>query len=510
MKDDLLDEFEQMFEPSLPKKEQQPADLDDVDLYLDGGAYEMQKEIALEQLEDMKRNMSPQQFEKEFMQVPNYEPMPQGMKEAQQRNGVRDHGLESDKLITGSFEYTDETKTVVYFKEHPKGVVAIQNPNYIDANIISIMERRFPNCSYMGRAPYVIWKPEEKEVDLFTTPIVNESEIEEEDSIPEVVVTDNSINLEVNIKSPEENVIEHPTVDLGEIPPATTFKIEPLLDDKGQVDLFSVSNEDDKFLPEPIIVDHLNLLEKVQPEEALTNIELNKPIIEKDGLLSRCVTETPLLDKALKQSEPSNTMINTELLEQVTISSEDKTPEELIAIIRSSPVQYFTGNEVTTERPVQIEGKDFITLTVLGNPNAQKRHKTFKMGAKNINIQGHDISVGGRNVNTDPSAGAKADFLAIVQKEAPSSPLLGPLKLSVHCFFPRPTSHYRSGKNSHILKDDHPEWHISRPDTDNCLKFVMDSLNGVFWKDDSQICSTEASKKYDDSSPRTVIIISRP
>lgn len=200
---------------------------EDVDLFLDGGAYEQQKEIALEQLSEMKRNMSPQQFEREYMQFPpltetpkemyyrllddkentlelenemgieitaldepsfvqnamndserrflesaadsafggepNYEIMPQGMKELQQRNDVRGY-----KLITGDFEYTDDTKTVVYFREHPKGVVALQNPNFIDVNIISLMERRFPNCSYMGRADYVLWKPEKKEADLFT------------------------------------------------------------------------------------------------------------------------------------------------------------------------------------------------------------------------------------------------------------------------------------------------------------------------------------------------------
>ena len=47
---------------------------------------------------------------------------------------------------------------------------------------------------------------------------------------------------------------------------------------------------------------------------------------------------------------------------------------------------------------------------------------------------------------------------------------------------------------------------IKRPDVDNLLKLVCDALNGVAWKDDSDIASTFAVKGYSEV-PRTEIEI---
>jgi Holliday junction resolvase RusA-like endonuclease len=41
-----------------------------------------------------------------------------------------------------------------------------------------------------------------------------------------------------------------------------------------------------------------------------------------------------------------------------------------------------------------------------------------------------------------------------------------------------------------------PKYHIGTPDMDNLEKFVADSLNGIFWKDDSRICSNANEKIY--------------
>jgi Holliday junction resolvase RusA-like endonuclease len=106
----------------------------------------------------------------------------------------------------------------------------------------------------------------------------------------------------------------------------------------------------------------------------------------------------------------------------------------------------------------------------------------------------------------DPSASDKGDFLSIVQSNAPKEPLAVPLAVAIRFYFTRPKSHFRTGKNSHVMKDTAPLWHTSKPDVDNMAKFLMDSLNKIYWKDDSYIADCWITKQYDDK-PRTEIEI---
>ena len=45
-----------------------------------------------------------------------------------------------------------------------------------------------------------------------------------------------------------------------------------------------------------------------------------------------------------------------------------------------------------------------------------------------------------------------------------------------------------------------PERHIYKPDADNLAKFVMDALNGTYYKDDSQVCALHVMKRYGDEN----------
>ena len=40
--------------------------------------------------------------------------------------------------------------------------------------------------------------------------------------------------------------------------------------------------------------------------------------------------------------------------------------------------------------------------------------------------------------------------------------------------------------------------HVYKPDADNLAKFVLDALNGVYYKDDSQIYELIVRKQYGD------------
>ena len=49
-------------------------------------------------------------------------------------------------------------------------------------------------------------------------------------------------------------------------------------------------------------------------------------------------------------------------------------------------------------------------------------------------------------------------------------------------------------------------YNTKKPDIDNLVKSVLDAMNGVWFKDDGQICSVSAMKKYS-REPKTIIVI---
>ena len=65
-------------------------------------------------------------------------------------------------------------------------------------------------------------------------------------------------------------------------------------------------------------------------------------------------------------------------------------------------------------------------------------------------------------------------------------PLTTALKLTVRVFIKLP-------KRTVKEKGD---WHTSRPDLDNVIKAITDSLNGIAYEDDSQIVKIEATKQW--------------
>lgn len=83
-----------------------------------------------------------------------------------------------------------------------------------------------------------------------------------------------------------------------------------------------------------------------------------------------------------------------------------------------------------------------------------------------------------------------------------------PLILRVEFIMPRPKSHFRTGKNAHILRDDAPSVHFSMPDATKLVRQLEDSLTKVAWDDDSRVCEIHAYKKYGDQPGAKVVISS--
>lgn len=76
-------------------------------------------------------------------------------------------------------------------------------------------------------------------------------------------------------------------------------------------------------------------------------------------------------------------------------------------------------------------------------------------------------------------------------------PLEGPLRANLRFVLPRPKSHYRTGRNAHLVKDGAPGY--PHQDVDNFVKGALDVLNGVVYQDDTQVVELQAIKEYGDS-----------
>ena len=79
--------------------------------------------------------------------------------------------------------------------------------------------------------------------------------------------------------------------------------------------------------------------------------------------------------------------------------------------------------------------------------------------------------------------------------------MTGPVAVEVVFKFVRPKSHFGSGKNSDVLRDDAPDRPIGHNlgDVDKLQRSVLDAMTGAVFLDDSQVASIEAHKVWADS-----------
>ena len=74
-----------------------------------------------------------------------------------------------------------------------------------------------------------------------------------------------------------------------------------------------------------------------------------------------------------------------------------------------------------------------------------------------------------------------------------------PCAVTVKFFFPRPKHHYcvRPKGTDWPLKSNAPKFVATTPDIDNCVKLVLDALQGVAFKTDACVVHIACSKLYD-------------
>jgi Holliday junction resolvase RusA-like endonuclease len=119
-----------------------------------------------------------------------------------------------------------------------------------------------------------------------------------------------------------------------------------------------------------------------------------------------------------------------------------------------------------------------IRFTVPGKPVAKGRPRLSTRG-------------GFARAYTPAKTVAYEGLVAMAGQEAMAgaAPYTGPVAVSLTAVFPIPSSWPKKRRAE-------AHWHTGKPDGDNLAKSVGDGLNGVCWRDDSQVASWRVLKTY--------------
>lgn len=133
-----------------------------------------------------------------------------------------------------------------------------------------------------------------------------------------------------------------------------------------------------------------------------------------------------------------------------------------------------------------------IRLTFTGNP--------VPLGRPRAAIRGRFPSI-----YNDPKSVAEKKRIAqdayVLLRAAGDKPIEGPISADIKFYFEIPKISTKKKKVDMavgIIK------HTKKPDIDNCIKLLLDALNGLCYKDDSQIIKITAEKHYA-NNPGTII-----
>ena len=139
---------------------------------------------------------------------------------------------------------------------------------------------------------------------------------------------------------------------------------------------------------------------------------------------------------------------------------------------------YAEGLRQARIRPERKEGK---LIIIPGKPVSKARPRFVRRGEGVITF--------------NPQVTEEGKWLLIAKGQVTET-MTGPVRVSCEFAFERPKSHFGSGKNAGKLKSSAPVYHTQKPDIDNLVKFVNDCLNGVAYRDDSQIVMIHADKVW--------------
>jgi len=137
-----------------------------------------------------------------------------------------------------------------------------------------------------------------------------------------------------------------------------------------------------------------------------------------------------------------------------------------------------------------------IVFTVAGIPKGQPRARAF-----------YKPGLGVRMYDAGQAEGWKGEVALAARLFVPATPITGPVSVDIALRFPRPKSHYRTGKHAGELRPDAPIWHTAKPDRDNAEKAILDCLTRLaIWRDDAQVCCGQVTKRWHTQGGATITI----
>lgn len=123
--------------------------------------------------------------------------------------------------------------------------------------------------------------------------------------------------------------------------------------------------------------------------------------------------------------------------------------------------------------------KTFASFVVLGDPKGQPRPRAMAFGGK------------ARVYDPGTAEGWKGLVALAARPHLPTAPLEGPVRVSTIFYFKRPGRLLTKSAPAGLIP------HTAKPDADNAIKAVLDSLTLVgMWRDDAQVMSLVVEKHY--------------
>lgn len=105
----------------------------------------------------------------------------------------------------------------------------------------------------------------------------------------------------------------------------------------------------------------------------------------------------------------------------------------------------------------------------------------------------------------------RADIRDTILRALPEDHRLhtGPMSVTLMFLLARPRSHFRTGRNSHLLRESAPEYPAKKPDIDKLTRAALDAVGstGKVWADDAQVVHLNVQKMYTEFEAGVRIIV---